>query len=1309
MDNNNNNDTDASPPARRRACPSLTSRSLQIFARAVADQSRRAWAGLLAFAWLFTGIYPALTPSGVSWQTPQARAGSVLYVNDAAGRLAAVIDPASNAAVYKYDAVGNILSINQYPATQVSIITVNPNNSTGTQAQICGTGFSTTLSQNTVSFNGVTGTVLSVSGACLIVAVPANATTGTVTLTTPSGSATSGSPYVVQPPAPTISGFTPAIGDPGTTVTVSGSSLNPVPGATTIGVGNSIIQPNSLTNTQAVFTIPTGVNSGSIRITTPYGSATSATDFIAAPSAIGAANIVASAQLTVNGNTQSLNISTSNKYGVFVFDAAAGQLLSLQLASLTTNPIGGSINYSVYSPANVRIISGSVSAAANMSIPLTIIPTTGTYLVTLGSGSSTVQLSATLKSATSLMANGSALSMATTIAAQSKQFSFTTIADQNLRLGITALTFSPSSVTYGITYIYKPDGNLLTWNYCYSANNGCNFNFRNLPTGTYSVLFMPRGAATMNFKATLVTDNAASVSIDVPYILNLRPSQEGRLSFTATAGQNLTLSVDGISAVPLTVYNPDGTTLASIIIPDTAGYTLPLPDLVAGTYTMVIGSSSSSNIPTIQVTLATVPVVTINGGTTTINTITRSQSGDFTFTATAGQNLRLGITALVFSPGFPYGTIYVYNPDGSSFNSTTTTCYMGELSCVVNLGNLPQTGTYSVSMSSRGGETVSFNATLTTAVTASLVVNTPYTLNLAQPGQEGRLTFTATSGQSLALSIADISTNNFVSLIVYRPDGTTLASNTGYTVNLPNLVAGTYTVDIFPYYPITATMQVMLRTGTVITTDNGTTSISTMATGQYGYFKFTATAGQNLGLGITALTFSPTSVYYGIASVYKPDGSYLTTTNCYSAPAYNGCTISLSNLQAGTYSVLLAPNGVATMSFNATLTTDVTASLSANTPYTLNLAQPGREGRLTFTATAGQYLALAVGDLSTTPTNQYVTLNVYKPDGTQLESVPARTGYTFNLPNLAAGTYTLTVIPAYAATTATMQVTLQTGTVVTTNGGTRSISTTATGQYGYFKFTATAGQNLGLGIGDLTFNPTSSGGSVSVYKPDGSQLFIGNQTVSMYCPSYYGCGISLLNLAQSGTYSVVVSQSGAATMNFKATLTTDVTASLVANTPYALNLAQPGQEGLATFSATAGQDVTIAVRGIATTPANQYVTFYVYKPDGTQLTNARTQTGTTFSLTNLAAGTYTVRIIPDYASTAALTLTLMSTHDGDLNADGIVNVADVALAERMALGLVTPTANQLLHGDVAPAGGNGVIDAADVARIRRKALGLENF
>lgn len=66
-------------------------------------------------------------------------------------------------------------------------------------------------------------------------------------------------------------------------------------------------------------------------------------------------------------------------------------------------------------------------------------------------------------------------------------------------------------------------------------------------------------------------------------------------------------------------------------------------------------------------------------------------------------------------------------------------------------------------------------------------------------------------------------------------------------------------------------------------------------------------------------------------------------------------------------------------------------------------------------------------------------------------------------------------------------------------------------------------------------------------------------------------------------------------------------------------------------------------------------------------------------------------------------------HDGDINGDGVVDAADVMLAQQIALGLISPTVSQLAHGDVAPSGGDGVIDAADVVLIRAKALGLVSF
>jgi hypothetical protein len=71
---------------------------------------------------------------------------------------------------------------------------------------------------------------------------------------------------------------------------------------------------------------------------------------------------------------------------------------------------------------------------------------------------------------------------------------------------------------------------------------------------------------------------------------------------------------------------------------------------------------------------------------------------------------------------------------------------------------------------------------------------------------------------------------------------------------------------------------------------------------------------------------------------------------------------------------------------------------------------------------------------------------------------------------------------------------------------------------------------------------------------------------------------------------------------------------------------------------------------------------------------------------------------------------LANPFDGDLNLDGVVDAADVALAQMIVAGQ-TPTSAHLRHGDVTGPDGDpdGVIDELDVIRIQRKALGLEAF
>ena len=120
---------------------------------------------------IFTGFTPAFA--------------DVSYIYDQLGRLVAVIDPATDTAVYSYDGVGNLLSISRYPSSTVSVIDFTPSSGpVGTPVNISGTGFSPIAGQNPVTFNGTTATVVSSTATQIVTSVPAGASTGPIAVTT---------------------------------------------------------------------------------------------------------------------------------------------------------------------------------------------------------------------------------------------------------------------------------------------------------------------------------------------------------------------------------------------------------------------------------------------------------------------------------------------------------------------------------------------------------------------------------------------------------------------------------------------------------------------------------------------------------------------------------------------------------------------------------------------------------------------------------------------------------------------------------------------------------------------------------------------------------------------------------------------------------------------------------------------------------------------------------------------------------------------------------------------------------------------
>jgi uncharacterized repeat protein (TIGR03803 family) len=129
-----------------------------------------------------------------------------------------------------------------------------------------------------VSFHGASATFTVVSDTYLTAVVPAAATTGTVTVTTPGGALTSNKIFRVTP---TIASFSPTSGAVGTVVQITGNSFT---GATSVTFGGVKATTFSVSSsTKITATVPPGAKTGKIQVTTPGGTAASATSFTVTP------------------------------------------------------------------------------------------------------------------------------------------------------------------------------------------------------------------------------------------------------------------------------------------------------------------------------------------------------------------------------------------------------------------------------------------------------------------------------------------------------------------------------------------------------------------------------------------------------------------------------------------------------------------------------------------------------------------------------------------------------------------------------------------------------------------------------------------------------------------------------------------------------------------------------------------------------------------------------------------------------------------------------------------------------------------
>ena len=372
----------------------------------------------------------------------------VHYYYDALGRLIQAASSDGNGVQYGYDAVGNITAIRRLAADALSVVDFAPRaGPVGSTVTVYGSGFDATAAENVVTFNGTPAVVNAATETTLIVNVPDGATSGKITISNSRGSATSTTDYVVSGTSstPTISGFTPIVGTLGTLVTLTGSNFDTHAEDDKVTMAGQfavvVRDAGSPTATQLKVNVPSATASGKIEITTPFGSAISASEFFAVPVTVNPADVEFTGRLTTNDPALTMTTTTNGKKAALLFDAQAGQRLHLVT---TGGTFTSAFPVDVYGTSGTKIetLSLTNNGVADFSAPVS---SDGTYVAIVRPSSSdkgTLQIRLVADVTGPIAMDGSTALNLT--AGQNARFSFTGEAGTGYGLAITGLSFTPS-------------------------------------------------------------------------------------------------------------------------------------------------------------------------------------------------------------------------------------------------------------------------------------------------------------------------------------------------------------------------------------------------------------------------------------------------------------------------------------------------------------------------------------------------------------------------------------------------------------------------------------------------------------------------------------------------------------------------------------------------------------------------------------------------------------------------------------------------------------------------------------------------
>lgn len=817
--------------------------------------------------------------------------GRTTYVYDDNGRLVAVVLPTGDAVNYEYDSAGNIVAVTRGVYTKVSIVEFTPDGGTeGTVVNVFGTGFSSDINLNTVTFNGAPAVIGSASPTQLVVTVPAAATTGPITVTTTNGTATSTAPFIVSA-APVITSFTPSIGAPGDPVTITGTDFSPNTADNLLKFNRTAANTTAASTTEISTTVPQGATSGRLSLTTPGGTTQGPDDFFVPPPGYVAANVDDTGRVAL-GESEILTINNPGNIGLVVFDATAGQSVGVELSNVTL--FSGMV--ALFKPDGTEVDSISIQDSFLDTLPLT---QTGTYTIMVtsfeGPGSVTLALNDTTEVSGTIIPDGPPVTVSIITAGRNGRLTFDGTAGQRVFLQASNIQFGSSPEVH----IFSPDGSRLRSEI---IGQGETFNdvidTTILPvTGEYSIVIDPGGQDVGEMTLNLYNvppDLTASLIVDgpvVPIAIAFR-GQNALLTFTGAAGERFLVRTSNstLTESQILLLAPNGTTLEWAGATEKFFETPVLP--ISGTYTVEVDPirAATGNISVRLETRAAdvTGAITIGGPPVTKTTTLPGQNIAVTFSASAGQKVSILLNNLPNTAFFTFHNLFLYRSDGALISSTGI---FNNQTFLVDTIELTESDTYTILVDLIGESVGSATVTLfdTSDVQATLTVDgPPTTANITSPGQSAAFSFEGTVGQWLQITIENQTIPQVPQIRLFKPNGvqTDLFRRLGTRLWLSPLTeSGTYKVVVDPSEENIGSITLRLAQdppATPIQIDGPSVTVAVTAAQIRARLSFQGTAGQRVSVRGTDNTLQ-----FSQLLVFSEDGALLRSdTNLNRGPIF---------------------------------------------------------------------------------------------------------------------------------------------------------------------------------------------------------------------------------------------------------------------------------------------------------------------------------------------------------------------------------------------------------------------------------------